>query len=65
MDWETRMGVGMPIRKPLVNARWLMLGCLQLGREKWRDSGHILEIEPAGLGDRLDEGQRRDNISSF
>lgn len=42
-----------------------MPGGLQLGGEKWKDSGCILEIEPTWLGDVLDEGQRRDNIPNF
>lgn len=48
------------VRKPLVNARWLRLGYLQLGGERWRDSGCILKTEPTGLGDGLDERQRRE-----
>ena len=48
------------VRKPLVNARWLRLGYLQLGGERWRDSGCILKKEPTGLGDGLDERQRKE-----
>lgn len=48
------------VRKPLVNARWLRLGYLQLGGERWRDSACILKTEPTGLGDGLDERQRRE-----
>lgn len=65
MDWKTGIGVQGLVRKPLVNARWLRLGCLQLGGERWRASGRILKTEPTGLGDGLGEGQRRDNASSF
>lgn len=64
-DWETRMGIRRPIRKSLANARWLRLGCLQLGGEKRRDSGCILKIEPERLGDGLGVGQRRDDVPSF
>lgn len=50
------------MRKPWVNARWLRPGCLQVSGQRWRDSGCILEMEPTGLGDGLDEGQRRDYV---
>lgn len=30
-----------------------------------KDSGCMLEIEPTGLGNGLDEVQKRDNVSSF
>lgn len=59
------MGVGRPIRKSLVNARWLRLGCLRLGGEKWRESGSLWEIEPEGLGDGLGEGTEKRQRSWF
>lgn len=50
-----------------MGSHWNMPGGvgLQSGGERWAHSGCTLEIEPAGPGDGLDQGLRRDRVSGF